>query len=154
MRPLCICPILLTFVVLTACTGVRESPREFALPNGNYERGLSTFTALECHQCHSAAGVDQPNPESASISFALGGESHRVTTYAELMTSIVNPSHRLTHRLRLQESSVGGTSKMANYNEVMTVQQLVDLVAYLHPQYPLIVIPRSPIWPYYPQELK
>ena len=154
MRLHYICPILLAFVVLTACSGVRETPSEFALPNGNYERGQLTFTALECHQCHSAAGVNQLHPESASISFALGGESHRVTTYAELMTSIVNPSHRLTHRLRLEESSVGGTSKMTIYNEVMTVQQLADLVAYLHPQYPLIVIPRNLIWPYYPQELK
>lgn len=142
--------LLLALVTLTACSGIKESPREFALPEGNYERGQSTFTALECHHCHSAAGVDQYEPENASVSLALGGESARVTSYAELMTAIINPSHRLSHRMPLEESSVDGQSKMNSYNEVMTVQQLVDLVAYLQPQYSVIVVDHHLFWPHYP----
>jgi len=142
--------LLLALVTLTACSGIKEPPREFALPEGDYERGQSTFIALACHQCHSAAGVDQHKPENASVSLELGGESPRITTYAELITSIINPSHRLSHRLTLEESSVDGKSKMKSYNEVMTVQQLVDLVAYLQPQYPVILITYHLFWPYYP----
>lgn len=143
--------LLLVLVTLTACSGINKAPpSEFALPEGNYDRGQSTFVALACHDCHSAAGVDQHKPENANVSFALGGESARVTTYAELMTSIINPSHRLSHRLPLEESSVNGESKMKNYNEVMTVQQMVDLVAYLQPQYPVIIITHNLYWPYYP----
>jgi sulfur-oxidizing protein SoxX len=142
--------LLLVLVTLTACSGVKEPPREFSLPEGNYERGQSAFIALECNSCHSAAGVDQHKPESAIVSFPLGGESPRMTTTAELLTSIVNPSHRLSHRLSLEDSSVNGKSKMSNYNEVMTVQQLIDLIAYLQPQYPVMVITYHLFWPYYP----
>jgi sulfur-oxidizing protein SoxX len=142
--------LLLALVTLTACSGIKEPPREFALPEGNYERGQSTFIALACNSCHSAAGVDQHQPDNTDISFALGGESPRVTSNAELMTSIINPSHRLSHRLPLEGSSIDGVSKMKNYNEVMTVQQLVDLVAYLQPQYPVIVVTPRLYWPYYP----
>ena len=145
---------LLILVIMTACSGIKESPREFALPDGNYERGQSTFIALACHHCHSAAGVDQYKPESASVSFALGGESSRVTTYAELMTSIINPSHRLSHRLPVEESSVNGKSKMRTYNEIVTVQQLSDLVAYLLPQYPVVVVTHHLYWPVYPAALE
>ena len=81
--------LLLALVILTACSGIRQPPSEFSLPEGNYERGQSTFIALACHHCQSAAGVAQHKPEDARVSFALGGESLRVTTFAELMTSIV-----------------------------------------------------------------
>ena len=143
--------LLLILVTLTACSGINKGPpREFALPEGNYDRGQSTFITLACNNCHSAAGVDQHKPESASASLALGGESVRVTTYAELMASIINPSDQLSHRMPLEESNVDGKSKMKNYNEVMTVLQLVDLMAYLRPQYPVIVMGRQWYWPYYP----
>ncbi len=134
--------VLLLFAVasLVACTRGPESPRGFSLPEGDYDRGQATFASLGCNSCHSAEGVDQLNPEEAAVSFELGGTSPRVTTYAELMTSIINPSHRLSHRLPREESTDKGESIMKNYNDVMTVRELIDLVAYLQPQYTVIVI--------------
>ena len=132
--------LLLAVATLVACTRGPESPRGFSLPEGDYARGQSTFASMGCNNCHSAEGVDQLNPEEAAVSFELGGSSPRVTTYAELMTSIINPSHRLSYRLPREESSEEGESLMRIYNDVMTVQQLIDLVAYLQPQYKVIVI--------------
>jgi sulfur-oxidizing protein SoxX len=132
--------LLSAVATLVACTPGPESPRGFSLPEGDYDQGQSTFALLGCNSCHSAEGVDQLNLEEAVVSFELGGSSPRVTTYAELMTSIINPSHRLSHRLPREESSEEGESLMKIYNDVMTVQQLIDLVAYLQPQYKVIVI--------------
>jgi mono/diheme cytochrome c family protein len=141
--------ILLAIMAVSACTQGPESPRGFSLPEGNYDQGQAIFAQLECNSCHSAAGADQLDPDNAEVSLALGGASPRVTTYAELMTSIINPSHRLSHRLSREKSSHEGQSLMKNYNDVMTVQQLIDLVAFLQPQYKVIVITPSRYRGYY-----
>jgi hypothetical protein len=132
--------LLIIAVTLVACNQGPDSPRGFSLPEGHYDQGQDNFVSLGCNNCHAAEGVDQINPEEAIVSFELGGVSPRVTTYAELMTSIINPSHRLSYRLPKEKSSVDGESLMENYNDVMTVQQLIDLVAYLQPQYKVIVV--------------
>jgi hypothetical protein len=67
----------------------------------------------------------------------LGGEVTRVKTYGELVTSIINPSHRLARGYPTEEVSAAGESLMAlaYLNDVMTVQQLIDLVAFLQARY-------------------
>jgi hypothetical protein len=67
----------------------------------------------------------------------LGGEVTRVKTYGELVTSIINPSHRLAQGYPTEEVSAAGESLMAlaYLNDVMTVQQLIDLVAFLQARY-------------------
>jgi hypothetical protein len=61
----------------------------------------------------------------------------RVKTYGDLVTSIINPSHKLAPGYRPDDVTEGGRSLMerAYLNEVMTVQELIDLVAYLQPLY-------------------
>eukprot|EP00036_Acanthoecidae_sp_10tr_P001320 CAMPEP_0182931124 /NCGR_PEP_ID=MMETSP0105_2-20130417/27482_1 /TAXON_ID=81532 ORGANISM="Acanthoeca-like sp., Strain 10tr" /NCGR_SAMPLE_ID=MMETSP0105_2 /ASSEMBLY_ACC=CAM_ASM_000205 /LENGTH=73 /DNA_ID=CAMNT_0025069511 /DNA_START=1 /DNA_END=219 /DNA_ORIENTATION=- len=59
----------------------------------------------------------------------LGGSSGRITTYGELVTSVINPSHKLTRRQPVSMTSVDGESRMRNMNNVLTVQELIDLVA-------------------------
>jgi len=57
-----------------------------------------------------------------------------------------------THRLArgYQESliAIDGQSKMTNYNQVMTVGELIDLVAYLQPKYRVPKPPAPPHTPY------
>jgi cytochrome c2 len=142
--------LLLTVVFMVGCGQGPNSPRGFSLPEGDYEQGQANFASMGCNICHSADGVEQINPEAADISFELGGVSRRITTYAELMTSIINPSHRLSYRLPREQSSVDGESLMKNYNEVMTVQQLIDLVAYLQPQYKVIEVTPHRYTTYHP----
>ena len=65
----------------------------------------------------------------------LGGSSGRITTYAELVTSIINPSHKLTPRQPASFTSEDGVSLMRIVNDELTVSELIDLVAYLQPKY-------------------
>ena len=69
----------------------------------------------------------------------LGGPVTRVKTYGDLVTSIINPSHKLADGYAEEAVSEDGESKMYVYNGYMTVQELVDLVSYLQPQYEVVV---------------
>ena len=46
-------------------------------------------------------------------------------TYADLVTSIINPSHRIAKGYSKSEVMDGKQSKMYNYNDVMRVSELV-----------------------------
>jgi hypothetical protein len=65
----------------------------------------------------------------------LGSTSTRVRTYAELVTSIINPSHKLTNKYRQALIQQDGVSKMLVFNDVMTVTELVNLVTFLQTKY-------------------
>ena len=58
-------------------------------------------------------------------------------TYADLVTSILNPSHRLAKNYPKDMVQIDEKSRMPNYNAVMSVDQLIDLVTYLQPHYTL-----------------
>lgn len=137
-------------LALGACTMGPESPRGFSLPRGDPEAGLVAFQALRCTDCHAARGAPLRDAEESDIQFPLGGPSTRVKTYASLVTSIINPSHRLSVRYPRSESAEDGESRMPVYNDVMTVQELIDIVAYLQPQYELIVVSPNTYETYYP----
>lgn len=83
------------------------------------------------------------------MTVALGGQTPRVATYGELVTSIINPSHRLAKGYSREAVSTDGVSKMRNYNDVMTIDELINLVAFLQAQYELIDYDRTYYYPYY-----
>ena len=123
------------------------------LPIGTAERGSEAFIELECHACHRVEGRDLPAYSGASTPvIALGGHTPRIESYADIVTSIINPSHRLARDYRTRVSSGQGASPMAAryLNDVMTVQQLVDLVAFLHAEYENVPAPLPPYWQAYP----
>ncbi len=117
---------------LFAC--VPES-KQFALPPGDADRGKAEFSALGCPACHSIGAVT--SQELVGINIPLGGEVPRIDSYAELVTSIINPSHRMKPGHKAVGTLPDGTSAMQDYNSVMTVQQLIDLVTFLQAQYKL-----------------
>lgn len=124
---------------LTGVVGCSPSPKSskgFSLPDGNVLRGEETFVKLKCHACHTVSGVQLP-AENKELSIALGGEVTQIKTYGELVTSIINPSHRLAKSYSPVAVDVDGKSKMKNYNEVMSVGQLIDLVSFLQSHYKL-----------------
>jgi hypothetical protein len=108
----------------------------FRLPKGDPEKGKAAFLELKCHTCHSVSEEGLPKPDSpGQFNVVLGGEFLRVRTYGELVTSIINPTHivSLEHKKKLE---AGGTlSPMPEFNQVMTVAQMIDLVAFLQPHY-------------------
>jgi len=116
-----------------------KSGKGFTLPDGNAEVGRETFISLKCNACHKMQGIDQLVLEGLKPQTAvfLGGEVERIKTYGELVTSIINPSHRLVPWYPKEENSVDGVSKMRNYNDVMTVKQLTDIVTFLETKYKL-----------------
>jgi hypothetical protein len=65
----------------------------------------------------------------------LGGRVAYQKTDGELVTSIVDPSYRLAVGYSREAIQSGKVSRMADLSDVMTVRQLVDIVAFLHSRY-------------------
>ncbi len=133
--------LVLSMITLAACAPSPESPRGFRLPDGDPEAGQATFVRLKCHGCHEVADLELPELEYVGpplVSVKLGGEVTRVRTYGELVTSIINPSHRLIQGYPPEQISQDGESLMADYNDWMTVAQLIDLVAFLQSHYEVV----------------
>lgn len=125
-------------LIMTAsvgCTPAPSSGKGFTLPEGDRDHGERTFVAMNCHQCHTVAATDLPLVDDREMAIRLGGEVPRIGTYGELVTAIINPSHRLAKGHLTEDVSEDGESLMKNYNDVLTVNQLIDLVAFLQSRY-------------------
>ena len=138
--------------ILQGCFSGPESPLGFRLPDGDAEVGMQAFHDLQCYGCHAVQGMEFPPGDAASVSVVLGGNVTRVKTYAELVTSIINPSHKLAPGYKEEDVTIDGASQMelANLNDVVTVQQLIDLVAFLQPLYHLMPPENNPYRYMYP----
>lgn len=144
---------LLAFVLMVSCSQEQVANRGFSLPQGIVENGRELFIEHRCIGCHTLSGTEFNDDEwrltqNGGIAVELGGESSKVQTYGDLVTSVINPSHRLAKGYFLDEISEDGKSKMEYYNQVMTVEELVDLVTFLKSQYKLKSYPET-VYPYY-----
>ena len=136
------------FSVFTACLLVLTlgacdeeqmmSERGFRLPDGDAQAGREAFLYMQCNECHTVSGVELPTIAGSEPYVELGGVSSQVKTYGELVTAIVNPSHKLAKGYPVEEVSEDGESNMYIYNEFMTVQELTDLVRFLQPHYEVL----------------
>ena len=127
-------------VCLGGCESEVRSQGTLHLPEGDAERGKAQFVSLGCVNCHSVVGAELPEGEGP-VRVVLGS-SGRVKSYGDLVTSVVNPSHKLSRRYRPSAVSEGGESLMTSYNDVMTVTDLTDIVAFLQGHYQRIDRPR------------
>ena len=127
----------LIFLIALIHPGCDQQSAGFALPAGDFSDGKLNFVGLNCNTCHSVADIEWEGIQDQDLHFRLGGETTRVKTYGELVTSIINPSHRIARDFRPQLEK-NENSPMPSYNEVMTVQELVDLVTFLEKQYKLV----------------
>lgn len=129
--------------------GCNEQERGFALPEGDIEQGKAVYTRLSCNECHSIAEIAwKGGPDNLNIQ--LGGALPTKKTYGELVTSVINPSHKIAMSYTQKNgtaTTAAGLSKMDNYNYVMTVQELIDLVAFLQSEYK-IKVPYRYAYPY------
>jgi hypothetical protein len=133
-------PIAILLAV-TSCDFVAQPTQGFVLPEGSPENGRNAFVSLGCTTCHTVRDLDLPTPAvKGPVTVVLGGAVSRVKTYDELLSSVVNPSHRLARRYPKDAVSRDDQSLMTVYNDVMTVTQLIDIVAFLQSEYE--VIPR------------
>jgi L-cysteine S-thiosulfotransferase len=105
---------------------------------GDPDAGRAAFVALKCHSCHVVDRITfPPLPSPLTEPVALGGVVAELPTDGYLATAIVNPSHDLAEGLSREMVSEGGTSRMADFGDYITIHQLRDLVAFLHTRYRL-----------------
>ena len=124
------------FLGLAACGVEPTSARGFRLPDGDPDAGRSVFASRHCVDCHSVEGAEFDATGSEQLlDVRIGGKVLRVRTYGELVTAVINPSHRLTGAYAKEVGTTGGDSPMPDYNQEMTVQELIDLVAFLQSTY-------------------
>ena len=125
-------------LTLAGCDTGPTGSMGFTLPDGNAEQGRANYVDFGCNACHVSKEVPQMDTgAAAAISVTLGGETTRIKTYGELVTSVINPSHRVARRKSGDMADDSGKSKMVTYNDVMTVTELIDLVAFVQSQYTL-----------------
>jgi sulfur-oxidizing protein SoxX len=126
--------------LLAACDTGPKSSIGFRLPDGDAAAGQELFVELQCNSCHRIADMEMDPPaEPGPVLITLGGPVVRVQTYGQLVSSVINPSHRISRRFSDQQVSKDGESVMRVYNETMTVQQLIDIVAFLQVQYKVAI---------------
>lgn len=129
--------LLIAIAILSGCDQeARMSQQGFRLPDGDAEAGRAAFLNMQCHQCHTIAGEKLPEIPGMDPPYVeLGGKVSRVKTYGELITAIINPSHKLARGYAKEVVADNGESHMYIYNSHMTVQELIDIVMYLQPKY-------------------
>lgn len=149
--------IVLTMVALAACASETVDPPDtsreatvqpaaasggpgpeydlvqLTLPSGDAAAGRQAFIDLRCTGCHRVTDEpDLPPPVSESMGPDLGPDLVP-QSLGILATSIVAPSHAMSIRTSsdTRERVDGVLSPMGDYSGVMTVRQLLDVLAYL-----------------------
>ena len=124
--------------LIAVLAGCASNDDKFTLPAGDAARGQDDFIKFRCYDCHQVHGVKLPPGEEPNQAVVeLGGTVEHLNKYGDLVTAIVNPSHRLAKGYTPELIATDGKSKMTVYNDVMTVTQLVDIVAFLQSHYEL-----------------
>lgn len=111
-------------------------------PEGDPERGREVFARFECYKCHEVKGQSFPGPtdrEAVGPELSAMGPLHDPEYFAE---AIVNPTATIEKGKGYQAPD--GSSKMPSFNDSMTVQELIDLVAFLRGLRPPAAGPGGP----------
>ena len=85
---------------LASCDVGSKSSLGFTLPDGDIDMGEQSFIDFRCRDCHAISGrpdlSERSDENEALMAINLGGKTPRVPTYGQMVTSIINPSHRAT----------------------------------------------------------
>ncbi len=136
---------LLLVFGLAFVLGCNWQSQGFVLPEGDVAKGKKDFVAFSCDQCHSIGDISWEGKEG-DVEVKLGGEVSTLKTYGELVTSVIHPSHKIASGYLEEKVAPEGRSKMENYhyNQVMTIQELIDVVTFLQSEYEIL----TPTRPY------
>ena len=96
----------------------------FTIPKGDPGKGRAVFEKFECHYCHEVRGEQFPGPVETAPELSQMGPMHPVEFFAE---SIINPNAVVPKAYREPD----GKSPMTNFAGKMTVQELIDVSAYI-----------------------
>ena len=125
---------VLTFAMLACSFGAAggaenmnadEYQAEFGkLPAGDAARGEQIFLAQPCHTCHTDVPVGPAFPGSPPLATLAGTRRAGYSAEIYLCESIVQPNAYVTPGFQKDVMP-------ADYGEMLTEQELADLVAYL-----------------------
>jgi mono/diheme cytochrome c family protein len=122
-------PVRITMEELHRHGGVPPGWR-FSVPPGDPRDGREVFVKLECFTCHAVKGERFPAPgktaEDVGPDLTGMGAHHPREYFAE---SLVNPNAVIVKGAGY--TGEDGLSRMPDYGGVLTVRQLIELVAYL-----------------------
>ena len=128
--------VAVSLFALTSCDLRPQSSYGFRLPDGDASIGENIYVDKGCASCHAVIGREElRDGVTTEMTVEIGGMQTRVSTYGELVTSVINPSHEIARKYRSEEYAIDGESRMISYNDVLTVSELIDLVAFLQDQY-------------------
>jgi mono/diheme cytochrome c family protein len=102
---------------------------KFTWPKGDSAKGRAVFQKLECYSCHEVRGERFPAPSDSGRSgpeLSSMGPLHPPEFFAE---AIINPGAVIERGQGY--AAADGSSKMPAYGDVLTLQETIDLVAYL-----------------------
>jgi Cu/Ag efflux protein CusF len=100
---------------------------QFTMPKGDPAKGRAIFDKFSCYSCHEVRGEKFPpldKNQAVGPELAQMGALHPLEYFTE---STINPSAVGAKNYRGPD----GKSKMPTFNDDMTVQELIDLSAYL-----------------------
>ncbi|MBI2177097.1 MAG: c-type cytochrome [Candidatus Tectomicrobia bacterium] len=122
-------PIRMTMEELHRQGGVPKGWR-FLLPKGDAPAGREVFVKMECYSCHVVKGEKFPTsssrePGKGTELTGIGG-AHPPEYFFE---ALLNPNRVIIQGPGYSDKQ--GLSTMPNYNDVMTLEEAVNLVAYL-----------------------
>jgi mono/diheme cytochrome c family protein len=100
----------------------------FSWPAGDAAAGREVFVKLECYACHEVKGETFPaaDPGKVGPELSFMAPLHPAKYFAE---AVINPDAVVEEGKGYR--SPDGKSKMPTYSDLVTVQEVVNLVAYL-----------------------
>jgi hypothetical protein len=128
--------VLTISIAVTSLTGAAAAPAtpkvpqgwKFTFPDGDAKAGKTVFLNMKCYSCHAIEipGEKLPSSRSKGAGPALTGYSALPKEY--LAESIIKP-HTIVAAPGYTVKE--GRAAMGEYNHFMSVQELIDIVAFL-----------------------
>ena len=128
--------LLSTSIAVTSFTGAASAPAtpkvpqgwKFTFPDGDAKAGKTVFLNMKCYSCHAIEIPGEKLPPSRSK-----GAGPALTGYAALPKEYLAESIIKPHTIVAAPGYTvkEGRAAMGEYNHFLTVQELIDLVAFL-----------------------
>ena len=103
-------------------------PRPSYLAMGDARSGRQAYLVLKCNTCHTVAG-EPIGAKPPRLSGPQLGKSLALESPEQIADSIAAPGHNISKKRGPWEQKP--ISSMGDYTRIMTVRQLMDLIAYL-----------------------
>lgn len=130
---------ILIFALSPVLSLFSQDPVEMTpvFPDGDAKKGRALFEEKMCSRCHTVEGVKFPDHDLPVIDdIRLAGANNRGWSRDSYASEIMDPQHLISpdHReamLRIGDRTAAETSPMLDYNQSLTVGDLIDLVMFL-----------------------